>query len=66
VTQAMRLLDCHLTNRWTLRGLAGQLHLSAGYLLRLFKASTGMPPMVYLARRRARRPRRCCCTPTSW
>jgi AraC family transcriptional regulator, L-rhamnose operon transcriptional activator RhaR len=53
VVQAMRLLDSQLTRHWTLRELADELHLSPGYLLRLFKSSTGMPPMAYLARRRA-------------
>jgi AraC family transcriptional regulator, L-rhamnose operon transcriptional activator RhaR len=52
VVQAMRLLDSQLTHHWTLKELADRLHLSPGYLLRLFKASTGMPPMAYLARRR--------------
>jgi AraC family transcriptional regulator, L-rhamnose operon transcriptional activator RhaR len=52
VVQAMRLLESDLTRRWTLGDLADQLHLSAGYLLRLFRSSTGMPPMAYLARRR--------------
>jgi AraC family transcriptional regulator, L-rhamnose operon transcriptional activator RhaR len=52
VVQAMRLLDSQLTHHWTLRELADRLHLSPSYLLRLFKSSTGMPPMAYLARRR--------------
>jgi AraC family L-rhamnose operon transcriptional activator RhaR len=52
VVEAMRLLDSQLRHHWTLKELADQLHLSPGYLLRLFKSSTGMPPMAYLARRR--------------
>jgi AraC family transcriptional regulator, L-rhamnose operon transcriptional activator RhaR len=48
----MRLLDSQLAHHWALKELADQLHLSPGYLLRLFKSSTGMPPMAYLARRR--------------
>ncbi|HET7516699.1 MAG TPA: helix-turn-helix transcriptional regulator, partial [Actinomycetes bacterium] len=52
VVQAMQLLDSQLTHPWTLGELAARLHLSPGYLLRLFKSSTGMPPMAYLARRR--------------
>ena len=52
VVQAMQLLDSQLTHQWTLGELAARLHLSPGYLLRLFKSSTGMPPMTYLARRR--------------
>jgi AraC family transcriptional regulator, L-rhamnose operon transcriptional activator RhaR len=52
VVQAMRLLDSQLTHHWTLTELADRLHLSPSYLLRLFRSSTGMPPMAYLARRR--------------
>jgi AraC-like DNA-binding protein len=52
VVEAMRLLDSQLAHSWTPTELADQLHLSSGYLLRLFKSSTGMPPMAYLARRR--------------
>jgi PAS domain S-box-containing protein len=52
VGRAIGLLNSQLSKHWTLRELADQLHLSPGYLLRLFKSSTGMPPMTYLARRR--------------
>jgi AraC family L-rhamnose operon transcriptional activator RhaR len=53
VAQAMRLLRSSLSHRWTLHELAERLHLSPSYLVRLFKSSTGMPPMAYLARCRA-------------
>ena len=53
IGQAMRLLEDRLAHRWTLTELAGQLHLAPGYLVRLFKAATGLPPMAYLARLRA-------------
>jgi PAS domain S-box-containing protein len=52
VVQAMRLLEPRLTHQWTLRELADQLHVSPSHLVRLFKSSTGMPPMAYVARRR--------------
>ena len=44
VVQAMRLLDSQLTHPWTLGELAARLHLSPGYLLRLFKSSTECRP----------------------
>jgi AraC-like DNA-binding protein/mannose-6-phosphate isomerase-like protein (cupin superfamily) len=53
VGQAMRLLEAAPAHRWTLPGLAEQLHLAPGYLVRVFKAGTGLPPMAYLARLRA-------------
>jgi AraC family L-rhamnose operon transcriptional activator RhaR len=53
IGQAMRLLEDRLAYRWTLTELADQLHLAPGYLVRLFKATTGLPPMAYLARLRA-------------
>src|SRR6185437_7526439 len=53
VGQAMRLLEARLAHRWTLTELAGELHLAPGYLVRLFKGATGLPPMAYLARLRA-------------
>ena len=53
IGRAMRLLEERLAYRWTLTELADQLHLAPGYLVRLFKAATGLPPMAYLARLRA-------------
>jgi AraC family transcriptional regulator, L-rhamnose operon transcriptional activator RhaR len=53
VGQAMSLLESRLDYRWTLTELAEDLHLAPGYLVRLFKAATGLPPMAYLARLRA-------------
>jgi AraC family L-rhamnose operon transcriptional activator RhaR len=38
---------------WTLTELATALHLAPGYLVRLFKSVTGLPPMAYLTRHRA-------------
>jgi AraC family transcriptional regulator, L-rhamnose operon transcriptional activator RhaR len=52
VVHAMRLLESRLAHRWTLAELARELHLTPGYLVRLFRSSTGLPPMAYLARRR--------------
>jgi AraC family L-rhamnose operon transcriptional activator RhaR len=53
VGQAMRLLETRLAYHWTLTELAEELHLASGYLVRLFKSATGLPPMAYLARLRA-------------
>ena len=52
VLGAMRLLEERLAYPWTLADLADELHLTSGYLVRLFKSSTGLPPMAYLARHR--------------
>jgi AraC-like DNA-binding protein len=52
VVAAMRLLEAHPEHRWTLTELADQLHLASGYLVRLFKCATGLPPMTYLSRLR--------------
>jgi len=53
VGQAMRMLEAQLAYPWTLGELSDRLHLSRGYLVRLFKTATGLPPMAYLARLRA-------------
>ena len=52
VVAAMRLLDAAPERQWTLADLAGELHLARGYVVRLFKSATGLPPMAYLARHR--------------
>jgi len=53
VVQAMRLLEADIARDWTLTGLAAELHLAPGYLVRLFNAATGLPPMAYLGQLRA-------------
>ena len=53
IVQAMRLLEADLARDWTLTGLAAELHLAPGYLVRLFNAATGLPPMAYLGQLRA-------------
>jgi len=50
VVQAMHLLEADVARSWTLTGLAAELHLAPGYLVRLFKVTT---------------PRSFCCTPTT-
>ncbi len=50
VMQAMQLLEARLAHRWSLFELAEELHLAPGYLVRLFTAATGLPPMAYLSR----------------
>jgi AraC family L-rhamnose operon transcriptional activator RhaR len=53
VRQASRLLEEKATHAWTLKELAGELHLDPSYLVRLFKMGMGLSPMAYLARYRA-------------
>jgi len=53
VMQAMRLLETDLARDWTLKSLAAELYLAPGYLVRLFNAATGLPPMAYLSQLRA-------------
>jgi AraC family L-rhamnose operon transcriptional activator RhaR len=50
--QAMELLESRLAHPWTLAGLADALHVTPNYLIRIFKSSTGLPPMTYLTRHR--------------
>lgn len=52
VLDAMRMLEERPAHRWTLGELAAELHLAPGYLVRLFKSATGLPPMAYLSRHR--------------
>jgi AraC family L-rhamnose operon transcriptional activator RhaR len=53
VGRAIRMLESDIARRWTLTALAEELHLAPGYLVRLFKSATGLPPMAYLAQVRA-------------
>lgn len=52
VAQVMSLLEGDLTRDWSLAELASLVSLSPGYLVRLFKATTGLPPVAYLSRQR--------------
>lgn len=53
VVETMRLMEGSPARQWTLTELAAELHLAPGYLVRLFKSATGLPPMAYLSRHRA-------------
>ncbi len=55
VLRGMRCLETELAREWTLDELAGTLRINRSYLVRLFKAHTGLAPMAYLARCRAER-----------
>lgn len=52
VVDAMLLMESAPEHGWTLRELADRLHLAPGYLVRLFKCATGLPPIAYLSRHR--------------
>ena len=52
VSHTMHLLETDLARRWTLQELAATLHLTPSYLVRLFRSSTGLPPIAYLSRHR--------------
>ncbi len=53
VAAGVGLLEAELAHEWTLTELAAGVHLNASYLARLFRLQTGLPPMAYLAARRA-------------
>ncbi len=53
VVRAMHALEADLSRPWALTDLAADLHIAPGYLVRLFKTATGLPPMAYLAQLRA-------------
>jgi AraC family transcriptional regulator, L-rhamnose operon transcriptional activator RhaR len=55
VGRAIRMLEADIARRWSLTSLAAESHLAPGYLVRVFKAATGLPPMAYLAQVRAER-----------
>lgn len=53
--RAMQRLENEMDKPWTLDLLARELHLAPGYLARVFKAATGLAPIVWLHRLRAER-----------
>ncbi|MBT3380351.1 MAG: helix-turn-helix transcriptional regulator [Lentisphaerae bacterium] len=55
VARGMDLLQNHVDRLWSLDELARHVGAERSYLIRLFKAGTGLPPMAYLARCRAER-----------
>ena len=52
VARALSLLEGDPAHHWTLTELAGELHVAPAHLVRLFKATTGLPPMAYLSQHR--------------
>ncbi|MFG1813939.1 helix-turn-helix domain-containing protein [Kribbella sp. NPDC049174] len=52
VLDAMRMMEADPARQWMLNDLSHALHLAPGYLVRLFKSATGLPPMAYLSRHR--------------
>lgn len=55
VLSAIHLLNEDLARDWTLSDLAYALHIDRSYLVRLFRAHTGLPPIAYLHERRLER-----------
>lgn len=53
VSRGIRLLEEGLSQSWSLSRLSEELQLDSSYLVRLFKAQTGLTPIAYLARARA-------------
>jgi AraC family L-rhamnose operon transcriptional activator RhaR len=55
VTEGIRIMEEDIRRDWTLPELAKRLKLDKSYLVRLFRAHTGSPPMQFLTRLRAER-----------
>lgn len=53
IAAALRLMEEHPADEWTLSSLAERVHVEPTYFVRLFHKSVGVPPMAYLAGRRA-------------
>jgi AraC family L-rhamnose operon transcriptional activator RhaR len=53
IAAALRLIDEHPADEWTLSLLAERVHIEPTYFVRLFHKSVGVPPMAYLTGRRA-------------
>ena len=52
VAEAMDMMEARPAYAWTLAELSDRLHLAPRYLVRLFKAATGLPPIAYLSQHR--------------
>ncbi|WP_250035083.1 helix-turn-helix transcriptional regulator [Paractinoplanes maris] len=52
VAEVMRRIEADPARTWTLADLGDGLHLAPGYLVRVFKSVTGLPPMAFLSRHR--------------
>ncbi len=52
VAAALKLIDDHPEEPWTLVSLARRVGAQPAYFVRLFHRATGLPPIAYLARRR--------------
>jgi len=52
IAAAIRLIDEHPADEWTLASLSGRVHVEPTYFVRLFHKAVGLPPMAYLAGRR--------------
>ncbi len=55
VIDGIALIEQYFDRDWTLSELAKKLYVAKSYLVRLFKAQTGLSPMAYLARYRSER-----------
>jgi AraC family L-rhamnose operon transcriptional activator RhaR len=55
VTDGIRMMEEDIRRDWNLPELAKRLQVDKSYLVRLFRAHTGSPPMQFLARLRAER-----------
>lgn len=53
VLKGANLLESDVSRDWTLAELAGLLHLTPEYFVRLFKKHTGLSPIAYLNHQRA-------------
>lgn len=55
VHEIMQLMEKNLAHDWSLEELAGHLRMDESYLVRIFSAAIGVPPISYLLRCRAER-----------
>ena len=55
VSEGIRLMEEDIRRDWTLPDLSKRLGVDKSYLVRLFRAHTGSPPMQFLAKLRAER-----------